>query len=370
MNKQKNILKNINRPFRDYDYFGHFGPAITYIIAIMIYISIEYDVVGILREAQNNSTIKTIFSAFNYWPISLTLFIFTIVFVYIFGIVISSISGIVIDRIFVKKIYGYPYQVLLYDYNRSVPVPKNKRESLKRRMDIISSSHYKFIFFGSNFSLLWFYTTNYYLNDYEIFFINYRLTPIIIYSVPLLVFLLFVYFYFVKNSAKYQNHDESYIMKWMYGPIVLCTMVYTVFSNLLANYIKVPHDFHKTFKKDFFKLLKKEHPSQPFKKLKDTSDAFWYSYLSVISDKRFTDTIRNYLLQYSFARNLSTALYLGFITIFLYHLSEPPKFSVFILGYLYFAFALIMLVRYYYVYFSYFSKFVFRAYLYKQHTSA
>jgi len=99
-------------------------------------------------------------------------------------------------------------------------------------------------------------------------------------------------------------------------------------------------------------------------------NAFWFCYIYLVNHFPAPAAIaRNFLHMYSFARNMATACFLliafAFLAVYIFASTAIPQeniqtllagaTSVYVIG-------LIMLLRYFYLYSSYFTRFVFRAY--------
>lgn len=106
-----------------------------------------------------------------------------------------------------------------------------------------------------------------------------------------------------------------------------------------------------------------------FKKY-DTSDIYWLSYCYVCdNNSKFQQLLINWFQLYSYARNIATALYLSFIYClfsFLWHFQIGYNLDLFTKIFLISVYlgSFIMLIRYYYLYVSYYSKFLIRSCIY------
>lgn len=140
--------------------------------------------------------------------------------------------------------------------------------------------------------------------------------------------------------------------------------------NLLANLLKRSLDLHKPISKPlretFIRVMRERYSLEPGHW---GSDAYWMSYLRVRTASRsIAEPADNWLRLYSFARNLATAFYIAFL--YGYFVLAWNKFHAlsagagqitmlipvaFLVG------SLLMLSRYYYLYASYYTKYLIRA---------
>jgi hypothetical protein len=107
---------------------------------------------------------------------------------------------------------------------------------------------------------------------------------------------------------------------------------------------------------------------------------FWLAYMHMMEKSPTLGAIAtNWLRLYAFARNLSAAFYLFFIYAFLWlwiHSAAITDWGAYRTGVLLafplggLALALIMLTRFYYLYASYYTRFVFRSFVYLTSTPA
>jgi hypothetical protein len=283
---------------------------------------------------------------------------------YVLGHIIGSISAFLIDRVYVAKGHGYPYRLLLGLQ------PEHGEHGL-------TVPFYRALFFWSNVYLLL-----RFLGLPDLPLISDTLHAVFVLAAYVVLVLLIVLIVLkTLASAKY-GHSETRLRHWLNGKgswfatlaeraIGGANLLYSGITALVGNYLRTHEPFPQKVRDAFHEKFYKTFGM----KVEDAgTTTFWFAYIHVrnLSDS-LTEPAANWLLLYSFARNLGTALYLAFLYTLLWwlgnatvveHLSQSSRMTLaaISLGLLVCAFA--MLMRFYYLYADYFSKYVLRAFLY------
>ena len=103
---------------------------------------------------------------------------------------------------------------------------------------------------------------------------------------------------------------------------------------------------------------------------KAKTNLYWLSYAYVVEkNEHMKDTIRNFLRLYSFTRNISTTLFILYFTLIIIKLLVVKNVDYLIITFslIILAVSSILLIRYYYLFYNYYSKFIFRAFYYLSH---
>lgn len=152
--------------------------------------------------------------------------------------------------------------------------------------------------------------------------------------------------------------------------------LYDVVAKSLSQYSNTRKEFPASFRAQYEALFSKTFGVEP---RAAHSNNFWYSYMYVRERSTILGSIAMRLLRlYGLVRNLSTALYIAFLYGFLWLMFQLESFLylgiypgkdykltvLLSLPLFYFVAAFLLLIRYYYLRVPYFSKFVFRAFVY------
>ncbi len=305
-------------PLTPYDVLGYLAPGATFVISLY---GFEF---WIHHRPETTLSIHTPLytlvqlalppSGEGAWALA-TLFLIGLFGVcYVLGHIVASISAFSIDRMYVDKAHGYPFRLLL-----GLEAPLNENP--------LTVPFYRALFFWTNAYILF-------------RFLGLRGMPLKVVA-------------FVGAGIKASN--------FLYGAIT------ALIGNYLRTHeafpVKVREAFHRNFQKTFGMTVDEAGTT-----------SFWLSYIHVRSlPDSLTSPAENWLHLYSFARNLGTALYLAFLYCFVWWIfnsaevallpiSDRMVLAAIPLGL--FACAFAMLMRFYYLYADYFSKYVLRAFLY------
>ena len=363
MSENQKTYKEYPIPFSSYDFFGYLAPGIAFITLIF---SFEF----YMRCNVNGyssfllSFIKYVIKYQSYLIQKLGLIyqiailIFAILLIYILGHFISTLSSFFIDRILIFKSYGYPFNNLILQSDIS------EVRDIKKDHDYASANFYKATFFWINI-----FVVSFFINNCCIQIKIFILFKYIYYmSKFLLIILIFIKLYpyllriFSKKWPEFIFPTTRVIIYWLSTP-------FNYISNFLSNYINTKRGFDDEFIKKTIQFIRINFKIKQKNINKYNTNVFWLPYMYVAKNSIiFYQLMKEWLHLYSFMRNLSTAVYFGFIYIVIQsyvnreilNYSEYTTLIYIIL--ITFSLSILFLVRYYYLFYCYFTKFTFRAF--------
>lgn len=289
------------------------------------------------------------------WLITLIFGLSLLATTYAVGHIIASVSSCLIDRLLVSRGYGYPYATLLsLDRDQEVARPPYR-------------AYWRGLFFWvlvtSTFGYASLYSTLPYSLDlpYDSFTRAAHLGGWIIASGTTVRILLAVF-------SRLQLQESSFRIA---QPIMA---LFSLPSNLLGRGISEMLRARLPFDKSFLKRYEETFRGQFTLDYRlSSTNNFWLSYIFVVSQSRVLGSmLANWLTLYGFARNLSAAFFMSFAYVFVQmsmqrHWITQPMDLVQMMLVVYPVALLgcggLMLIRYYYLFDCYYSRFVFRAFV-------
>lgn len=342
-------------PITGYDLLGYLIPGSFMIALIFVFECVakqNYKTYGIVTPV-----FDAIISLFKYKTngfLSIALMFFVIyIIIYMTGHAVASVSSILADHWLISKGHGYPYETLLG--------LKDPNDSDR----IITQGFY----LGG---LFW-------INVYiALKFFSFSRGSSNLFYIPRIIFIYLV----LSGILKIIYHQRIFIPEKIkgsrFGKIIAYFLrnihpgPYLLIQNLLIKMfntkVRFNEDFIIEYRNKFFQRFNLDYK-------KAGTNNFWFSYIYVISNcSESAPLITNWLHLYAFARNVSISFYLALFymlidfkiqrTVFL----NKPSIETYLLALVFLGLAIIFLSRYIYLYFSYFSKFTFRAFCAHQET--
>lgn len=323
---------DLRKTFTLYDIFGYLVPGVAIITGVYVHVK----TFGGYQEIEN--LIRTLF--WN-WPSTwfefATLLVLACVLTYMIGHLVASVGALIIDRMLVERLNGYPFEKL-FD---KVLFVDQKQQKMRR---MAQAEHCLMLTSGillsiCSISVWWVY-------------------GLLLIAATILV-LGALYSAFV-------DHGMPKAAIWLYrivSPVVwpASRSVHCVLR-LLVYVFQMHRSFPERFQHEFVKTYQRIFGFPPDKM---ETQVFWLPYAFVVEHSPLSQRlIQNWLHQYSFARNLSTA----FLLLFTYGALCMRIWGAGSGGYLAWAIiiggaTLAFGVRYYYLYYNYFSKYVFRSFV-------
>lgn len=357
MKDQNSELINVKFPFSLYDVFGYLIPGAMFIVSSYFLESIvfkyyecnlriHYPIHRFFEETYPSNVIDNL-------SISLIYLFFLTIFAYVIGHIIASFSSLFNDRILVRKGIGYPYETLLQIKNSAAnPHSRNFYRGLYFWSDLIMISYYLFFI---NFSKL---KSNLILFD----IIAFILICVSIWIVLVIIGKICYSFIIRRNKAKRPFLEKVF---------AIFSKPTGIFSNTISEYLNTKKPFDKEFIEKY-----KIYYNETFNLSWESSNTnnFWLPYIYIVNKSPIMSNLAsNWFHMYSFSRNLSTAFYFSFLYCILYlsfQYSEITKICFLIKLYpiSLLLISLLLLIRFYFLYYGYFSRFVFRSFIFLKGT--
>jgi len=361
-------------PLTKYDFFGYFLPGFVFIFSILFY---EYLCVNDKANFEHYYFLNFFRLQINFinlnqkiWIYPLVVSLIDIFIIYIVGHIISSVSSLFIDRILIYKAYGYPYEFLLTvekEKDQS-SIFSHSEEFIKNRFSPEKRSFYSHYFYTS----VYFYINLFFIYLFSKNFIHLQSRLIDYLFIVILLFLLITKI--VIETKFYKNKLKRIIPNYIKNIFififrVLLPLPYSIFSSTLSKYLNTQRGFSEEFinlyKNNFKKIFKNLDPE------KQSTNNFWLPYCYILKESpEHSELLTNWLHLYSFARNISTSFYLVFLYILINYIikfySVPANIThnfIYILPLINFLLSILMLIRFYYLYVNYYTKFLFRSFV-------
>jgi hypothetical protein len=303
------------------------------------------------------------------WLTSLALIALALGVTYVLGHMIASVSSFLLERSFVYKAYDWPYRQLLAIADEHPQDAKTSRY------------FYRAGFFWCNVFLVSLYLGLLLQFDSRrsLLLQGLLLTAVVISGFFAATLSLgrvasVVYKSLEARGVKHKllslynsESRRAFRDRFALGSVFFYELLAGAFSRVISSPMVFDQNFRDKFKYCFTKLFDQNPESAG-------SNTFWLSYCFAVQRSQvFSGMLNNWRMQYAFARNLSSALWLVALyaggSVLLHgelvsRLSGHDRFVVVAIPlFLYFCSA-VMLARYYYLFACYFSRFVFRSFLY------
>jgi hypothetical protein len=321
-------------PFDLYDVFGYIVPGLILLISI-VSLMFQYgnDLPIRINYFMENHTISSFdlksMKESTPWWLEITLLVTLLSIVYIIGHIIASISSLLIDKYLIRKISGYPSEILFKIENT----------------DKFKKGYYKLFFFIINIYLIRLF-----------YFTRPRLVEIVLIS---LFIALLIIAKFIVSTKNIKNRFRPQLDK--IGDKI------SIPFNFIIKFIVHSFSLNEPFSEEFINIYNskfKEWFNMDISHSK--TNLYWLSYCYVVDrNEHMRDVIRHFLRLYGFTRNLSTTFFLIFLFILSIKLNgSQHSYQLNILGTLSLLSSIILVIRFYYLYYNYYSKFIFRSFMY------
>jgi hypothetical protein len=334
-------------PFSTYDFLGYLIPGSTFIATgyffdrwllvvtpnrqVFVLFSEFASIINNVSSKDNNNVFTSIIAI-----------ILVFIVCYTVGHLLATLSSFFIDRYLIKSGFRYPLVNFLNPTKNNQVVPPERIFKTRARCSLVVL--YVIIVVVTQ---LFFISNTMTLVDYIYWFI----------SITVIIFLFFM-FYFPSKLVR----TLSYFPTWFGGLIERHLDMSGQMDDSFGEKIvaKVKEDFH----------IDLTDASQP----KGFSNAYWLMFIKVGESSNMSHSMLvNWLHLYSYARNTSTsffviALYImGTVLVNGENMYQLDKRFYFLYGFLFggaLLASLVLLVRYYYLFSSYYTKYLLRAYYY------
>ncbi len=375
-------LASFRVPLTPYDVLGYLVPGgIFFILVYLFELWGRTQESGSIDQARLHTPVWTGFQvlrpAKEDWVTSVFFIVSMLVPFYVAGHIIASLSSLVIDRVLVAKGHGYPYVRLL-------ALPEDPY-----RATYLGPQFYRGIFVWFNVYLLLRYVQSFLAGPKHAIvaagWLGLAARILAWWLVAGLLLKLLVGWLVegrggLKSALwlrKIPRRGVKRALRWIPHFLLgrLWPIPYDLVASTLSKYIFTREPFDGAFREHYRKAFRERFSLEPDQ---SGTNNFWLPYIHLRSSApELSFSLLDWLRLYSFARNLSAAFYLvfvygyGWLVLNQARVSDWASYRVEILivgPACCLLLAMIMLIRYYYLYVAYFTKFVFRAFVYLEGT--
>jgi hypothetical protein len=363
--KQIDTDKTATFPFGSYDIFSYLIPGATVILGIVNFEHWYRQIIPgnaltpvlstLLSPAQASSGNQTIYA------IAFAAIIVCVI--YVSGHLVSSVSSFFLDRIYVAKAQGYPYETLLL-------LPRLSGPGF-RRSD--SKGFYQGIFFWLNLYLVLRFATLFYSSIWLR-----TALPIVEITIAVAVVAKVVSSIIrgVPSSAAYTFLNKSGMRRWLINPVkfymaTLFPLPFQAISKSVEGHVRTGRPFESSMRDLYMKLFSEKFGIDP---RNAGSNNFWLCKMFVAHESSgFNRNLNYWLDMYTYARNLASAFYIAFLYGFFFLYYQYPRHhqtsgsNLFILASIplgYLLMAGILAVRFRYIYVGYYNRFLYRSFIF------
>ncbi len=333
--------------FSLYDTFGYFIPGTTFVIGFYVFL----EIIGFNQEFNTKGYFDAMTQDF---PTFFAVFPVLGLFVYVLGHFIASISTVIMDKLLMERTLGYPFRRLFY---RSLDWEKSDRLRYLHRnrtfyKSIVASSiiSVSFNFMGAN----WWYV---YFLSIAIFFLVFK-------SLFSLLSLEDIRDPDSLREGGSKRLRCAEIIWHIFKPsLILFYASFDLAIYLLLYLFRMCKPFEKKFQDKFSTKFKKTFGITVEEA---GTNVYWltYSYIQQ-NEENSVPLIQNWLNLYSLSRNISTVLlilfFCGLYPEMIFKDANTAILDRWLIctgiG------AIVFWLRYYYLYYNYYSKYIFRAFL-------
>ena len=323
MDKQDSVEQNVRIPYDFYDFFGYLLPGVVFSSALALYLIVHrhekiVELVNLIPQSIRDK---------NSWII--ITFMLALGWTYVIGHIIATASSMIFDRFMMRKTLGYPYEFLL-DLREKDRSPENNK------LLIIATN---LLLIGLALEIIVFQATT--IQDIA------NIPMIALFALWLLPISNRVTVMKIKALDKASKFLSRFLMKPVRYILITLFELWKPFHFEVAKGIQ-----------DKVKQITGLEPSSI------GTENYWLTvlWLSHMRSPNYP-LIRKFLALYGFARNMAMAFFLDVVSIIMLKLvlgiKESWLFDKLLIFFLLIC-AYVMLLRFLYLYVSYYSKYIFR----------
>jgi len=357
-------LKDAKSPFTPYDVLAYLIPALACVASIQYY---QFVIAQHIPKEQLHAPLQHVAEwlasfpegegAASGWALQLLILLGVVGCFYVIGHIIASVSEIIIDRLLVHKGIGYPREHLLDVHDKPGK--------------IISRPFYQGFCFWLNVIPVAFYIRTIFPMTRHV--VDSILYPLIVVFVGIVILKLVISglsaprcrlgcWLRASSTARKAYCWFFWFLKYVFAGLTIPIGI--LFRTLMQTQRGFDAEFQELFREKYESIFAMDAK-------KGDSNTYWmpYIYIAERSD-RLNKIILNWLNLYSFMRNLSTAFYFAFIytTVSLAITAPllPPGegLCAICLPFALVVASMIALLRFYYLYACYYTKFLYRAFVF------
>jgi hypothetical protein len=377
-------------PFTPYDIMGYLVPGGVLLVVlggfegtvrqlagekVRIHTPVYSALSRVVTEAAHNGS----------WSNQALTILVAITTAYVIGHIVASVSALAVDRWYVEKAHGYPFRFLL-------------RLDSTEGSDVSRAFHRGFFFWLNVYLFLRFFSLPNGLPLSDFIPRPFReLVPGAL-SVTNLAWAARVCGWLLigmlgakiilSATAGSEDRTTKRLLETTAGKVIRRFLAFLirglarparVITHFLGNYLhsrnRLDEASIRLFKSGLLRMLNVESSSPDAQELLQSSSTYWYASLHIrATSTQLFEPVDNWLRLYGFARNLATAFYLAFLYCALWWLNQgslvdpgsqtEKRYIILLLPLLYWSASFLLLLRYYYLYVGYYTKYILRTYVY------
>lgn len=364
VSKQGGVDKTLTFPFGSYDVFSYLIPGATAILGI---VNFEHWYRKIVDGPALTPVLSTLLGpaetiSGNQTANAIAFAAVLLCVIYVSGHIVSSVSSFFLDRIYVAKAKGYPYETLLL-------LPRTSGPGF-RRAD--SKGFYQGTFFWVNLYLILRFLT---------FFLALPWLPVTLRAVEFIIAAAAVgklaagILRGIPSTKLYTYLARPGPRRWLVQPVryylsKLFPLPFEAISKSIENHVRTGRPFEPSMRERYFRIFQAKFGIDP---LRAGSDNFWLCKMSIAHESpEFNRNLMYWLDMYTYARNLATACYVAFLYCFFFIYLQFPRAPIdernlFVLISIplgYFLMAGVLAVRFRYIYVGYYNRFLYRCFIF------
>lgn len=353
-----NFGDNVSKRFSSYDFFGYLLPGIiSFLVVLFCTHNLDLPLLKLLTKEDLIQILKETFLLDNGITSKIIGTIVLLTSLYFTGHIVACFSHIIFDRIIVRNSIGYPIPFII--------------KTDARQKSRVQTAYTTLIILGLIFLAypIFFYVfPNFQMAEITIkLIITISLTIIIVRGIQ-----IFLSLYRVNRKSWRITRKIAYMrfMKFIFRkPLIdmrfISTLFYLPFRKFTSTDSPINEDISKRFKSKFETIFK-------FKPKQYDSDAYWLAYIAISNDSNTRIKLNNWLNLYGCLRNYSCVMSLTafFIASNIWYtiifLDSTPSFTDSLALMVFIFLMFILFVKYWIIYFNYYSKYIVRTFAYYQ----
>jgi len=325
---------NFYIPFDFYDFFGYLFPGLVAFLYLLAFFYYAYE--------SGFQWVTSLLPLTYHFLEGIFYFISIVIIIYVIGHAVATVSAVLFDRMIVSGIFGYPFVNLL---------------GFKKKRRIYHEAAYKYFFILLNLALITPLLNGKFASTNMVITILVFLMGVIALS----RFLLEVMRKFIKEERIQAVGNREIVRLLLVPDRYFLAPILEALSRMMHTDKALPKEFINRYEELFRKQFGME--------AKDAgTENYWLCYFKATSGNPYhTGTIKTWLHLYGFARNVSCASYImaAGLTAWIFFKGDNSL-SVRVLLLIATANAWVFFIRYWMLYYMYYSKSIFRIFLTSQ----
>lgn len=346
-----NFGDNVSKRFSSYDFFGYLLPGIiSFLVVLFCTHNLDLPLLKLLTKEDFIQILKETFLLDNGITSKIIGSIVLLTSLYFTGHIVACFSHIIFDRIIVRNSIGYPIPFII--------------KTDARQKSRVQTAYTTLIILGLIFltyPIFFYFFPNFQMAEITIkWIITISLTIIIVRG-----FQIFFGLFKINKKNKSNAQKNCFLKASLFDTSCISTFFYLPFRKFTSTDSPINDEIAKKFKSKFETIFK-------FKPNQYDSDAYWLAYIAVSNDPNTRIKLNNWLNLYGCLRNYSCVMSLTafFIATNIWYsiifLDSTPSFTDSLALMVFIFLMFILFVKYWIIYFNYYSKYIVRTFAYYQ----